>query len=152
MQAISAADCVYCNSIKIVSYIGSIMRPVPASFSLLLCLIRARADKLSVINNSEAFLLRRQSRRGTRLSFSCPNQLTRDHVYQFRTRIPNQTFVGSIASTQESLTLVARKTTLLSMAALSLILTASHSLAGLGWTLGQFKQQYGEPRFKSGTD
>ena len=31
------------------------------------------------------------------------------------------------------------------MAALSLILTASHSLAGLGWTLGQFKQQYGEP-------
>ena len=31
------------------------------------------------------------------------------------------------------------------MAALSLILTASHSHAGLGWTLGQFKQQYGEP-------
>jgi hypothetical protein len=121
------------------------MRRVPASFSLLLCLIRARADKLPVINDSEAFLVRRQSRLGTRLSFSCPNQLTRDRVYQFRTRIPNQTFVGSIASTQESLTLVARKTTLLLMAALSLILTASHSLAGLGWTLGQFKQQYGEP-------
>jgi hypothetical protein len=31
------------------------------------------------------------------------------------------------------------------MAALSLILTASHSHAGLGWTLAQFKQQYGEP-------
>jgi hypothetical protein len=31
------------------------------------------------------------------------------------------------------------------MAALSLILTASHSHAGLGWTLGQFKQQYGKP-------
>ena len=31
------------------------MRPVPASFSLLLCLIRARADKLPVINDSEAF-------------------------------------------------------------------------------------------------
>ena len=98
-----------------------------------------------MINDSEAFLVRRQSRRGTRLSFSCPNQLTRDRVYQFRTGIPNQTFDGSIASTQESLTLVARKTTLLLMAALSLILTASHSHAGLGWTLGQFKQQYGEP-------
>jgi hypothetical protein len=31
------------------------------------------------------------------------------------------------------------------MAALGLILTASHSHAGLGWTLGQFNQQYGEP-------
>jgi hypothetical protein len=31
------------------------------------------------------------------------------------------------------------------MAALSLILTASHSHAGLGWTLAQFKQQYGKP-------
>jgi hypothetical protein len=40
---------------------------------------------------------------------------------------------------------VARKTTLLLMAALSLILTPSHSHAGLGWTLGQFKQQYGAP-------
>ena len=31
------------------------------------------------------------------------------------------------------------------MAALSLILTASHSHAGLGWTLAQFEQQYGKP-------
>ena len=31
------------------------------------------------------------------------------------------------------------------MTALSLILTASHSHAGLGWTLAQFKQQYGKP-------
>jgi hypothetical protein len=31
------------------------------------------------------------------------------------------------------------------MAALSLILTASHCDAGLGWTLAQCKQQYGEP-------
>ena len=33
----------------------------------------------------------------------------------------------------------------LSLIALSLILTASPSQAGLGWTLEQFKQQYGEP-------
>ena len=31
------------------------------------------------------------------------------------------------------------------MTALSLILTASHSHAGLGWTLAQFEQQYGKP-------
>jgi len=49
------------------------------------------------------------------------------------------------ASAQESLTLVARKSIGLLMATLSLILTASHSHAGLGWTLAQFKQQYGEP-------
>ncbi len=93
----------YCKPIKILSDIGSIMRPLRA------------------------------------------NQPTRDRIYQFRTRIPNQTFAGFIASAQESLTLVARKTIPLLMAALSLILTASHSHAGLGWTLAQFKQQYGEP-------
>ena len=46
---------------------------------------------------------------------------------------------------QGSLTLVARKTIRLLMAALVLILTASHSHAGLGWTLAQFEQQYGKP-------
>jgi hypothetical protein len=40
---------------------------------------------------------------------------------------------------------VARKTILLLIAALSLILTASHTHAGLGWTLAQFEQQYGKP-------
>src|SRR6202022_1021769 len=56
-----------------------------------------------------------------------------------------EAFAGFIASAQESLTLVARKTIPLLMVALSLILTASLSHAGLGWTLAQFKQQYGEP-------
>ena len=40
---------------------------------------------------------------------------------------------------------MARKTIPLLIAALSLILTASHSHAGLGWTLAQFEQQYGKP-------
>lgn len=31
------------------------------------------------------------------------------------------------------------------MVTLSLVLTAGHSKAGLGWTLAQFKQQYGKP-------
>src|ERR1700731_254577 len=39
----------------------------------------------------------------------------------------------------------ARKTILLLMAVLSLILTTSPSHAGLGWTLAQFEQQYGKP-------
>jgi hypothetical protein len=69
MRAISAAVSVYCKPIKILCDIGSIVRPLLAIFSLLLCLIAARADELPVIN--------------------------------------------------------------------------SH--AGLGWTLAQFKQQYGEP-------
>jgi hypothetical protein len=46
---------------------------------------------------------------------------------------------------QGSLTLVARKTIQLLIAALILILTGSHSHAGLGWTLEQFEQQYGKP-------
>ena len=46
---------------------------------------------------------------------------------------------------QESRTLVARKSVRLVLAALSLILTAGHSQAHLGWTLEQFKQQYGQP-------
>jgi hypothetical protein len=40
---------------------------------------------------------------------------------------------------------VVRKTILSLIAALSLILTASHTHAGLGWTLAQFEQQYGKP-------
>jgi hypothetical protein len=50
-----------------------------------------------------------------------------------------------VISVQGSLRLAARKTIRLLMATLSLILTASHSQAGLGWTLAQFEQQYGKP-------
>jgi hypothetical protein len=123
--------------------IEAVLRKI--EYWLLLCLIAARADELPMINDSEAFSVSRQSRRGARLSLSGPNQPTRDHIYKFRPRIPNQTFAGFIASAQESLTLVARKSVPLLMAAFSLILTASHAHAGLGWTLAQFKEQYGEP-------
>ena len=53
--------------------------------------------------------------------------------------------VGTAFIVQESLTLVDRKTIRLLIATLSLILTASHSQAGLGCTLAQFEQQYGKP-------
>jgi hypothetical protein len=46
---------------------------------------------------------------------------------------------------QGSLKLLFRKTIRLLIAALVLILTASHSHAGLGWTLEQFEQRYGKP-------
>ena len=98
-----------------------------------------------MINDSEAFRVRRQSRRGARLSRRCPISPLGTAFINFGREYPNQTFAGFIASAQESLTLVARKTIPLLMAALSLILTASHSHAGLGWTLAQFKQQYGKP-------
>ena len=46
---------------------------------------------------------------------------------------------------QGSLKLLFRKTIRLLIAALIPVLTASHSDAGLGWTLEQFEQQYGKP-------
>ena len=86
------------------------------------------ADDLPVISDSEAF------------SYSGQN-----------VKVPGLVFavlisrLGTAFIVQESLTLMARKTIRLLMAALSLILTASHSHADLGWTLAQFKQQYGKP-------
>ena len=53
---------------------------------LLLSLIATRADDLPVIDDSEAFQVRRQSRRGARLSHRCPDQPPRHLIYQFRTK------------------------------------------------------------------
>ena len=86
-----------------------------------------------------------ESRRDARPSRRYPDQPTWHRIYQFRTRIPNQTFVAVVGRTQESSTLVARKTVVFLVAAFSLFFTASHSHAGLGWTLEQFEQQYGKP-------
>ena len=48
------------------------MRPLLASFSLLLCLIAARADELPVIYDSEAFSVRRPSLEERGLVFAVP--------------------------------------------------------------------------------
>jgi hypothetical protein len=53
--------------------------------------------------------------------------------------------ISRLRIVQGSLTLPARKNIWLLMAALGLILTATHSQAGLGWTLAKFEQQYGKP-------
>jgi hypothetical protein len=53
--------------------------------------------------------------------------------------------LGTAFIVQKYLTLGARKTIRLLIAALTLILTASHSQADLGWTLAQIEQQYGHP-------
>jgi len=66
-------------------------------------------------------------------------------------RVPGVVFavlisqLGTAFIFRESLTLAARKTIRLLLVALSLILTATHSQAGLGGTLAQFKEQYGKP-------
>ena len=91
-------------------------------------MIAIHADDLPVISDSEAFSYLGQNVKVPGLVFA---------VLISR--------LGTASIVQESLTLVARKTIRLLMVALSLILTASHSHAGLGWTLAQFKQQYDKP-------
>ena len=112
---------------------------------LMLSMIATRADDLPVINDSEAFQYVGKAVEVRGLVFAVPISLLGTAFINFGREYPNQTFAGFIASAQESLTLVARKTIPFLMVALSLIFTASHSHAGLGWTLAQFKQQYGEP-------
>ena len=95
---------------------------------LLLSMIAIHADDLPMISNSEAFSYIGRNAKVAGLVFA---------VLISR--------VGTAFIVQESLTLVDRKTIRLLMATLSLILTASHSQAGLGCTLAQFEQQYGKP-------
>jgi len=91
-------------------------------------MIAIHAEEVPVISNSEAFPYLGQN-----------------------VKVPGVVFavlisrLGTAFIVQENLTLAARKTIRILMTALSLILTASHSHAGLGWTLAQFKQQYGNP-------
>jgi hypothetical protein len=59
--------------------------------------------------------------------------------------LPLIRWLGSAFIFQGLLTRMPRKTNRLLMAALCLVLTVVHSQAGLGWTLAQFKQQYGKP-------
>jgi hypothetical protein len=96
-------------------------------FGLRLSMITIHANDLPVISDSEAF--------------SCLGQNVKGPLV-FAVLIRR---LGTAFIVQESLTLVVRKTIRLLMIAFSLILTVSHSQAGLGWTLAQFKQQYGKP-------
>jgi hypothetical protein len=93
-----------------------------------LSMIALRADDLPVTSDSEAFSYLGQNVKVPGLAFA---------VLIGR--------LGTAFIVQKSLTLVARKIIPLLMAAFSLILTATHSQAGLGWTLAEFEQQYGKP-------
>jgi hypothetical protein len=115
---------------KFEAIVGSDMRTLFAILGLLFCLIAARAADPARDQGLGSHSLRWQKCRGARLGRLRHDQPTGNRFYQFRTRIPNQTFAVFIASAQERLRLVARKTISLLMAALSLILTASHSHAG----------------------
>jgi hypothetical protein len=85
-------------------------------------------DDLPVISDSEAFSYLGQNGKAPDLLF-----------------VVLISRLGTAFMVPESLTLVVRKTIRLLVAALGLILTASHSQAGLGWTLAQFEEQYGKP-------
>jgi hypothetical protein len=108
-------------------------------------MIATRTDELPVINDSASFQYAGKAVKVCGLVFAVPISRLGTAFINFRQEYPNQTFAGFIGSAQESLTLVARKTIPLLIAALSLILTASQARAGLGWTLAQFEQQYGKP-------
>jgi hypothetical protein len=90
--------CVYSKPIKILSDIGSIMRPLLAIFSLLLCLIAARADELPVIKDSEAvqYLGKNVEVRGLVVSVTISPLGTA--CISFGREYPDQTFAGFIAA------------------------------------------------------
>jgi hypothetical protein len=91
-------------------------------------MITIDTDDLSVLNDPEPF--------------SYPGQNVKVPGSRFAVLIRR---LGTALIVRENLTLLFRRTIRLLLAALSLILTASHSQAGLGWTLAQFEQQYGKP-------
>jgi hypothetical protein len=77
------------------------MRPLFAILGLLLCLIATRADELPVIKDSEAIHYVGKSVEVHGLVVYVTTSPTRDRIYQFRTRIPHQTFAGFIAAGQK---------------------------------------------------
>ncbi len=88
----------YCEPIKVLSDIGSIMRPLLAIFSLLLCLVAARADELPVIKDSEAvqYLGKNVEVRGLVVSVTISPLGTA--CISFGREYPDQTFAGFIAA------------------------------------------------------
>jgi hypothetical protein len=91
-------------------------------------MIAIHAEDLPVISDSEAF------------SYASQSQKASGSIAAVLIRRLGSAWIG-----QGSLMLVAQKTIQLIMVVLILILTVSHSRAGLGWTLEQFEQQYGKP-------
>jgi hypothetical protein len=131
----------HCTRIRIFEIIFSIL-DLPRS---VLSMIATPADDLPVINDSQACQYAGEAVEVRSSIFAVPISSLGTAFINSRREYPGQTFAEFIGSAEEVLTLVAGKTMLLLMATLGLILTASLSCAGLGWTLAQFKQQYGEP-------
>src|SRR6266436_3375201 len=74
------------------------MRPLLAIFSLLLCLIAARADDLPVINDSEAFQYVGKAVEVRGLVFAVPIGPLGTAFINFGREYPNQIFAGFIAA------------------------------------------------------
>jgi hypothetical protein len=94
-------------------------------------LIAIRADELPVIKDSKAFQDVGKNAEVFGLVVSVTISRFGTACISFGREHPVQTFAAFIASAQKSLTRVARKTIPSLMTALSLILTASHSHAGV---------------------
>ena len=114
------------NEILLFTTNSSEIEVICSILGFLLSMIAMHTDHLPVISDSGGFSYLGRNRRAPSLIFAVMN----------RTLAAAFIIKGSLA---------ARKTIQLLMAALILILTTSHSHAGLGWTLEQFKQQYGNP-------
>ena len=123
---------------KISEFIFSILDLLPS-------MIATRADDLPVINDSEAFQYVGKAVAMCGLVSAAPISPHGTALINFGREYLNQTITALIAIAQGSLTLLARITRPLLISALSLILSANHSHAALGWTLAQFEQQYGKP-------
>jgi hypothetical protein len=93
---------VYCKPIKILSDIGSIMRPLLAIFSLLLCLIAARADELPVINDSEAFQYVGKAIEVRGLVFAVPISPLRTAFINFGREYPIRRSPGSLLAPKKA--------------------------------------------------
>jgi hypothetical protein len=106
--------------------------------------IETRADDLPVINDSEALQYVGKAVEVRGFFHPVPISPLGAAFINLGREYPTQTFAGFMPAPKKALALVARRTIVSLMATFSLILTASHSHAGLGWTLAQLKQEYGK--------
>jgi len=88
----------YCKPIKILSDIGSIMRPFLAILGLLLCFMPAQADELPVIKDSEAVQYVGKNVEVRGLVVSVTTSPLGTAFINFGREYPDQTFAGFIAA------------------------------------------------------
>ena len=99
-----------------------------STFLWLLPMIVKRADDLPLMRNLEAFSYLGQNVKASGLILAA---------------LSNRLWAALVV--RKGQTQMSRKIIGLLMGAFCLVLTTSHTQAGLGWTLAEFEQQYGKP-------